>query len=236
MLKRLDWDSDFFGYNVGRIELSAADGNVLAEILKDAVKQKFNLLYWSIPVTDVDSDSAAVANKGFHASRMITYHQLLNIKSIPETPFQTESYLYDEVTSGLLSLALQSGHMSRFRKDPNFAPGKFGEMYRLWIERSVSGEIADLVVVSKDNETIRGFATVKCNNNTGRIGLVSVDAASRGMNIGTRLIDYIKIYCISKGCYDLYVDTQHDNEAANRFYRKCGFKVFADKNIYHFWL
>lgn len=236
MLKKLDWDSDFFGFSVGMIDLTGTGRDELLCDLRAAGDDQYRLIYLSVPATEEESNRAALGNGGYLASRMVSYTMMSDRMNVTDVDRHIEPYNLKFVTPRLLDLALQSGHRSRFRTDPRFETGKFGELYSIWISRSVSGELADLVVVYVMDETIRGFATVKCSGNSGKIGLISVDSTLRGMNIGTGLINYIKRYCISKECTRLDVDTQYDNEPANRFYKKCGFNISSDKNIYHFWL
>lgn len=49
-----------------------------------------------------------------------------------------------------------------------------------------------------------------------------VDEAERGKGVGRRLYDYVVNYARSIGCYNVTLNVWASNEAAKRFYEKCG--------------
>lgn len=66
---------------------------------------------------------------------------------------QTNLYTSHEVSDDLLQLAYESGKYSRFKLDKNLTPKVFTDMYKLWIENSVNGQMADRIyVVEQDNK------------------------------------------------------------------------------------
>ena len=46
---------------------------------------------------------------------------------------------------------------------------------------------------------------------------------SRGKGVGTRLVKRALEFALDKGCRRVTLLTDHDNEAAHKIYRKCGF-------------
>lgn len=60
------------------------------------------------------------------------------------------------------------------------------------------------------------------------IEAICVDANCRGKGIGTALLEYIKKVGKEKGCTDLYLTVNKENENAINLYEKFGFRV---KNI-----
>ena len=60
------------------------------------------------------------------------------------------------------------------------------------------------------------------------IDAICVDEKHRGKGIGTKLLEVVKEIAKSKGCTDLYLTVNQENENAIKVYEKLGFKV---KNI-----
>lgn len=52
-----------------------------------------------------------------------------------------------------------------------------------------------------------------------------VDESRRGQHVGKQLYDYVLQYAKKIGCYNVTLNVWECNEAARRFYDKCGFKV-----------
>jgi dTDP-4-amino-4,6-dideoxy-D-galactose acyltransferase len=133
-------------------------------------------------------------------------------------------------------LAIQSGEYSRFKTDPNFGISEFERFYKEWIINSVSGKIADGILIYKNNDRIVGMITYKIKDNFCTIGLLAVDRDFRGKSIGKLLIGGLINELTGKNISRLYVVTQKANHAACRFYEKCGFIVDKVENVYHFWI
>ncbi len=74
---------------------------------------------------------------------------------------QTKRYTNSKVSNDLLQLAYESGNYSRFKLDKNFATEVFTDMYKLWIENSVNGQIADRIYVVEQDNKITAMVTVK---------------------------------------------------------------------------
>lgn len=52
-----------------------------------------------------------------------------------------------------------------------------------------------------------------------------VDESSRGLHIGKALYEYVLGFAREKGCYNVTLNVWACNEAAMRFYEKCGLQV-----------
>ncbi len=51
---------------------------------------------------------------------------------------------------------------------------------------------------------------------------LAVDEGSRGQGIGAALVDALRSLAEERGCYGMWVMTDHDNEAARRTYGAAG--------------
>ncbi len=234
LIKRLDWDSQFFGFEVGVAYSFPNNFNSLD------VKNLFRLIYFLINPTDEKSRLNAQKHGAVLMDTKVTY--ALNIDNI-ETPAITfipdnKVIEYNEKTvhSALYDLAFQSGEFSRFKKDEKLPKGSFLRMYSHWIERSVSGDIACKIFVIKTDNNIVAFATLSIENSKAKIGLFAVDKNFQGRKLGKNLMNYIILFCKKQKLAILEVPTQKENIGACKFYESIGFKMSESLLIYHFWI
>jgi dTDP-4-amino-4,6-dideoxy-D-galactose acyltransferase len=139
------------------------------------------------------------------------------------------------VTDELLELAIRSGSYSRFRRDERLA-GKFEELYRFWITKSVNRMLADEVFVIRDAEQIVGMVTLKIENAVGIIGLIAVDLAHQGQRIGRKLLAKADQWYVARYLTRAVVVTQLANQTACRFYENNGYHLDSVTYVYHAWM
>jgi GNAT superfamily N-acetyltransferase len=142
----------------------------------------------------------------------------------------------------LIAMASGSFRHSRFYFDRGFRRSACDAMYRKWIERSLTGEMADRVIVARDTAgSPSGFVTLcmdsDCGDHldSGRIGLLAVDSESRGKGLGRALAMRGIEWLAEKGCGAVRVATQARNVAAMRAYTGMGFAVDSVRVWYHKW-
>src|SRR5690554_6652906 len=143
MVKRVSWDSTFFGYEVGSYTI---DGLSVLDLerLRDASKQ-FKLTYVKSPkllpeVSDLNLVDIKVTwqldvTEGIRSNRLL--------KKFIVEEYKDSIHSYEQ----LLDLAFLSGKHSRFRIDPNFKNQEFSRLYREWIAKSLDHTIAEKVLV-----------------------------------------------------------------------------------------
>ncbi|HUN02304.1 MAG TPA: GNAT family N-acetyltransferase [Niabella sp.] len=224
MIRKLDWDSNLFGYNVGEFIF---DGH---EWFKPEEARDFNLIY-------VISDNE-IANNPSRLSLVDLKTSLVRSldgfsasgKELIETSFNEKD------KAALFELALQSGEWSRFKTDTGFKNGEFKKLYAEWIKGSVEGRIADFILTERNETTqIIGFVTIGMKNDIGKIGLIAVDSKYRGMGVGGKLIARTLALVKSMGGKEVKVITQFANKSAMALYLKNGFEIESQKYIYHWW-
>ncbi|GGD54350.1 hypothetical protein GCM10011514_18090 [Emticicia aquatilis] len=228
----LTWDSNFFGKKIGRIDV-ADDCIGLVKELEKAFKQQYDLIYvFGDKNTDIPSNILTRFN-GKLVDRKITY--TAQIEGL-RTKSTVEIKEFDNPDSNLLyDLAYLSGNHSRFRLDKGLGIENFQRLYREWIDKSVSYQIAKKVFVYEDKQQIKGMVTLGVKEQSANIGLIAVDETLQGKGVGMSLIDACVQYCKAENIITLDVPTQLDNIQACRFYERCGFTEKSVQNIYHFW-
>lgn len=223
----LDWDTEYFGYKVGKIVLqnNLIDQNLL-------VNNDYKLLY--VFSNEALSDDLVKKYNLFLADKkidLITQVSNLTFNKLPNENLMTLTKL-DE---NLLNLAYQSGHYSRFKVDSNFKNKEFEKLYAAWIEQSITHKNAEKVIGFLVNNKVVGFITIGFKNNAYDIGLIAVDEAHRSLKIGKQLLDYVFNYAISKKINNVTVTTQKQNKGAIKFYINNGFTINQTTYIYHLW-
>ena len=227
-LERLNWDSQFFGIEVG----STSREQLLT--VPDAEVNKYDLLYLK--------EKKPIEGNAFLPNRdnLLVDCKLIYSKQISDLSFST-NYTIKEYSSSciiyeqLYSLAYISGEYSRYKLDTNFASGKFEEMYRMWIDNSLSGEMADYLYYIEDGGRICAFVTLKITPEKGVIGLIATDEYVRGKGMAKALILKCEQTLRLKGIGRLDVATQVNNHIACKFYEKCKMSIIERTFIYHSW-
>ncbi|AWI25078.1 GNAT family N-acetyltransferase [Flavobacterium pallidum] len=221
MIKRLDWDSDFFGLRIGEAFYEE----------KLTSTPDYDLLYVKAN-NDFDAQIEGFEN-GFSEVKLVFSkalvegnHEANPIVSIDQIPYDKQE-IYD--------LAYESGKFSRFFLDTHFTVEKFRELYQKWIDNSISKTIADDVLVYVEGNDITGFVTYKTNNDLATIGLIAVSPDHQGKGIGGKLLQFLEGSLWKKNIRKLQIPTQENNLAACNFYKKQGYGISERTFIKHYW-
>jgi dTDP-4-amino-4,6-dideoxy-D-galactose acyltransferase len=229
MISRLGWDSEFFGLETGKLVLN---GNQFFEFPDPGL---FSFIY-VLSDRKLTKEEMNVGKGKMHlADEKIVFHK--NLISPIVTSANIQSFdLNCDIPDRLYDLAIQSGHYSRFYTDPNLPKSSFEKLYRLWLERSVSRQIADEVYVYETDNIIRGFITLGIKSGRPDIGLVAVNAEDRSLGIGALLLNAAENWAVTNAhMNEIQVVTQGQNTGACRFYEKNGYTIESVKYIYHWW-
>ncbi len=221
--RRLDWDSEFFGFEIAAIEAPDLSRAALSELLDGLRGARFRLVYWPAAKR---SEEVGRACGGNLVDRKLTFSREVG------APAPLDSRLHSAPkgppSPGLVALALDSGVLSRFKVDPGFPVGAYEALYTRWIEVSTTRERAWEVLVG-EGET--GLLTLEGT----AIGLVAVAEAARGQGLGTALVQGALTRCAEEGHARCDVVTQEENVAACRLYEQCGFQRVSCQPYFHFW-
>jgi dTDP-4-amino-4,6-dideoxy-D-galactose acyltransferase len=241
-LELLPWDSQHFGFDVACIKRSVLREPELRAALLLARRTKYRFIYWAADPRIEVSQSIVGEFHGLLADRKVTFRKtlcgletasdsLMSCCRIAEHPKCKPSF-------DLVRLAVLAGAYSRFKLDPRVREDSFQRLYEIWIARSVSGELADAVLVACPCTTFddpAGLITVSLTGGRGSIGLVAVDESARGQGIGAHLVHAAHRWLLDRGGRNVEVVTQLDNHKACRLYEKCGYTRAKLQHVYHFW-
>lgn len=175
-LRKLLWDSEFFGFSVAKIEflIHPFHSNVtltaievirqLLDEIKIFAKNK-NIKHIIVMIDPLDIIAInALESVGFLLKDTMFYH-LFDLKKIKldmedrRARFATMEDL--EVLASITSKAFHSRESiaNRFNADPQYPSNKIVEMYKIWLEKSLSGEKADRVFVVDYKDRPVGYLT-----------------------------------------------------------------------------
>lgn len=129
---------------------------------------------------------------------------------------------HSEDLISLQKLASESFSQTRYYNDPTISKEIADRIYSEWITNSLSGEVADMVLVWKEEEVLCGFLTLDKN---GRIILIAVDKNQRGKGIGKALVKSALAQFKKWGITESTIETQMTNMLALKTYHSCGFKI-----------
>ena len=231
-VRKLEWDSSFFGKKVASILLCDGDISFLEEGLRVCRNEGYELVYvfcennMQIPSNILQYDDCSLVDT------RITFEFQVNSPAISH-PNIFECYLQ---SPDLYNLAIQSGVYSCFRIDHHFTKQDFERLYKVWVDSSLNRTIADSVLVYSENNELAGFVTMKNLKDRVSIGLIATQFQYRGRGIASFLLNSVNNYAYSHAIDTIEVATQARNIIACSFYKKNGFIEKSRTNIYHFWI
>lgn len=226
MIESLKWDSEFFGYKIGKIE------NPNMESFQELANSEFQLIY-VFSVKEIACIEQYLVDKKATFIQDLNFYESFGLEDLIIMEFNPDNHSYSE----LLQLSYESGVFSRFYTDKNFRKNEFEKLYKKWIDNSLNGDSNHKIFVAEDiDKNLLGFITLgKRTEKLNDIGLLAVSPKARGKKVGTKLIEFSKDLSRKNNIYQLQVVTQLQNIPATKLYESTGFKLKELNYIYHIW-
>jgi ribosomal protein S18 acetylase RimI-like enzyme len=235
-VKRLDWDTGFFGVLMGTIAL-ADDASPrapeqradalhadLRELLTSARVDGYRHLIFRVPCSDLSAVWAA-ERAGF---RLVDIGIDSSILLGPNRPARPTGRLdIRPLRTNEVSILCQLGAeftLSRFSADPFFSAEQVDAFYRQWISNLCSGLEAQILVCDVDG-AVAGFVSCALDGGEGRIPLIASSASFRRRGVGRDLVNAALVWFAAAGARVVHVKTQAQNCAALALYHGAGFTV-----------
>lgn len=227
----LAWDSQWFGFPIGRVDLFKFTASSVLEIDMWAQKQGLKCVYVFVEGDEVQAkeDSAGFVPIDTRVEYEIN-------PNIAKGPMDTEYFMRPEEQESVCALARRVFTRTRFLRDPEFPQARARELYAEWVRRDTKGCFPGCLVI-RDEGDIIGFVTGRvftADATRGSIGLLGVDDAYQGHGFGSNLLDHVCRAFVKIGVQQVTVVTQESNVAACGFYQRHG-KVVARGRWYHRW-
>jgi dTDP-4-amino-4,6-dideoxy-D-galactose acyltransferase len=219
--------------NVWKFTGSTLSNKELSEALADLAKVDADLVYYSS--TDKLTETDNISN---NFEIKLVDVKTTYVKQLKENPPASElitPYTKSYPEKELIELAIQSGAYSRFKVDKRFPEASFRELYELWMVNSVTRKIANEVLVYTEQNLIQGFVTLGEKNNRADLGIMAVNANSRGRGIGKALINAAENWFYHRSYSNIQAVTQADNTPACRQFESCQYEIDTVEYFYHIW-
>ncbi|GGG01075.1 hypothetical protein GCM10010912_52360 [Paenibacillus albidus] len=232
MITKLEWDSNFFGYNIA--SLSEIDAKSLDLLDSYIQKNKIDFVQTLCKIDDV-SVINSLEEWGFHfADIKITCK--MNIEKLTLNSEANLDFATNGDESSIYSLASRSFIYSRYYgHDSIFKESKVNEMFGIWAIKSINGEFDDFCIKVTDRNDTIGFITAKIKTcKVAAIGILAVDEKYRSKGVGAILLQSLFGYLKHKDVLEVEVSTQGRNIIAQNFYAKHGFKVKYMESWYYY--
>ena len=233
----LEWDSRFFGINIGRVNGSRLARDQSEGLLEWCQAQKIDCLYLLAEAGDPET-AQLVAEQGFELVdiRLTFERDSLGaagsrLTSLPAgvRPFQS---------SDLPALREMAGRLhedTRFFFDQRFPRERSAELYRVWLERSCENAQQQVFVAESEGAPEGYVASANGADGVGQIELIGVEFSAQGRGVGRALIMAALDAFASQGIARTRVVTQGRNVRAQRLYQRCGFVTESLQLWYHLW-
>ncbi len=238
----LEWDSDFFGFRIGRVKQARLDQSALERIEEWHTRHEIACLYFLADADDGDTVRLAEAS-GFHfVDIRVTLEKGSVMQANDSKASREGGSVQDSVRlvapsdiPALRSIARTGHRDSRFYYDPNFPVARCDAMYETWIDKSCNGYADAVFVADLYGEAVGYISCHLAGEGKGNIGLLGVSAQARGKGLGQRLIVAALDWFAEQNVTEVTVVTQGRNSAAQRLYQRCGFLTLSVQLWYHRW-
>jgi dTDP-4-amino-4,6-dideoxy-D-galactose acyltransferase len=229
-IQKLDWDSNFFELPMYRVDIN---DKIEIEEISHKLSTLKGFYYIFSPFSINGLENLLVDEKIYFEQKV----RQLKFNSCNQSDSKVRDVKFSDLTSTQLQsmklLSRQAGKFSRFKSD-KLLNSKFNALYDLWIEKSLSREIAESVLTIFQEEEILGLVSLVSKKENLEIGLISIDKKHQGKGLGKKLIDATNEFAFEKKLNNILVPTQRQNIQACSFYKKAGFKELNSTFIYHY--
>lgn len=235
---KLDWDSVFFGLNVGYVQCRRLTPRIEEKIRGFLKAERMDFVEYLCDSQDRKSMLTAEHSGYSLVDIRVTFG--IDLQKLRTDTGKSGNMLRRAVPEDipqLRSIAHDAYRDSRYYADGNFLKEKLVEFYENWIEKAVLGTFDDYAYVLNDNDRITGFCTIKKEKEFfARLSLVGVESRMRGKGVGMQMIPAVLEDLRKNGIRYVSTVTQGRNYAAQRLYQKCGFLTAKMELWYHKWM
>ena len=233
MILPLSFDSELFGYKVGKISLP--DKGFFPEPYMETSKA-YDLIYVFASSDDL------LESVGDPISNRVEWEKDLSEENDPmDLPPSVADWAISLVKLGnkvkegdraaLERLVLTCGTYSRFNIDPLFTNQEYRKLYLTWWGNLLAGK--HTVLLAKRAREILGLITLRLDKKKAHVDLFAIMPETQGKGLGKLLLQKAMQLAGEKGMETITLSTQSDNKNAMKLYRNLGFQIQRETMIYH---
>jgi dTDP-4-amino-4,6-dideoxy-D-galactose acyltransferase len=231
-VEALAWDTEFFGFPVGRVSLDGADAQTLAKLDDDARDLGLLCLYGSLDPIDAQT-SYLVQQHGYRfVDAATTFDLKLHEPPIPQPPGVSVRLGDADDLPGMADMITKLGDWSRFAVDPRFGPEVARRMQAAWIERAATCGTGEYqLVVAEDDTGIIAFISRAAEPHP---VVDTVGTTAQGSGAARYLIEDARSWAGDKPLLGGPIAARNVN--ALRYVSHCNYRVCKVRYLYHRWL
>lgn len=237
----LQWDTDFFGHRIARVNGSRLDASFLEAIHQWSRENAIECLYFQADSDDPPTIRLAEAHHFRLVEVRLTFERWLKDWDPGTRPKAGEGITTrparPEDLSILQDIAQNSYVDSRFYFDEHFTEAQWQAYYATWIQKSFSGG-ADLAIVAELEGKVVGYITgliSKERPGEGQYELTGVYPEARRSGVGQELFCSGLDGFVQAGVQYVWLMTQGRNVPTQRMIQRNGFITRACHLYYHKW-
>lgn len=237
-IRRLDWDSQFFGLSMGRLYAENLTDEQLEAALTNARAGKLKFVEIFCDISDGQSIFFS-ESRGFHLAdiRILFEKNLKEDMEHISLPANLDfKKAGEEDIDHLKTISKGLFRDSRYYQYNKFDSKIVDSLYQTWIEKAVLGKFDDECYCLFNNKKILAFCSLKYNNHAASIGLFAVNSSYNKKGFGSLILKSVFHLLTNRGITLLTCITQGRNSGAMRLYQKHGFYTGKIILCYYRWL
>lgn len=223
-IEKLDWDSQFFGFEVGRLNWDAGGALPIAKI--QHIMRNYSLCY-VFSDKEINTSTTPV----YHSKR-IAYKKT----GLQKNKLQSNSIsqVFDS-NPEVQNLAVEAGNYSRFKHDPKMPNDTVKKMYHIWLNNCFKNSKDNQCWVYKIEGVSVGLICCAFMQDTCHVTLLAVHSEYRNLGIASELLNKVEQVAVDLNIKAMTISSQGANIEANQLYSKRGFQKVVEQYIYHLW-
>jgi dTDP-4-amino-4,6-dideoxy-D-galactose acyltransferase len=236
----LQWDTDFFGYRIARVQGGRLTPESAAQILEWGQQNGIQCLYFQAEADDPQTIRLAEAH-GFNLVEVrLTLERNLSDWDPETRPKASQDAAIRAGNPGdipaVQQIAQNSYIDSRFYFDRRFSEQDWQHYYQTWVKKSFSGGAEMALVAEQDGQVIGYITGVLVNEGQEcQYELTGVSQAARRSGVGQELFRSGMDWCVQHGIPYIWVMTQGRNVTTQRMIQRHGFLTRSCHLYYHKW-
>ena len=236
-IQYLDWDTNFFGIKIGRVELNEKSSFDPLVFRERALDEKYELIYVFKYGAMVDWGSAIKAEIEL-MDIMLTMSMKFDKRKYLNLSYTLCNELQPSELNDCYRIAEQIADVSRFNKESKVGSVKAKKLYKTWLDNALNQSFADGVFVAKHEDVIAGIHIISTDaaRRIGKCSVIGADSNFKGLGLGKNLWSQAFGYWAKENKIETcQVPFSILNNESFNFHLKIGFnKVEEVKYIYHF--
>lgn len=160
-IEKLNWDTEFFGFNVGRITINDENDFRPLEFKKQALDDNYELVYVFKHSNMLSCEKVIKADIEM-VDIMLTMSKKFEKNDYKDITFDfTRNEYSKKELEECYYVAEQIATVSRFYKEKKIGAEKTKALYRKWIDNALNQSFADGMFLEKENDKVTGIHIIK---------------------------------------------------------------------------